>query len=186
VPTDNPFGNEVFIYGLRNPWRWSFDSVTGDMWIGDVGQGVTEELDVLKPSEQKGANLGWSVYEANNCCATQGDHCTQQTPYQPCVSTGMIFPKITQPASGGWHAIIGGQVYRGACFPDLVGTYLYTDNSRGHLLKAQLQTDGTVTSSEVTGTFPNAPASLHADSRGELYLTTSSTPGKVYRIEVTP
>ncbi len=185
IPTDNPFGNEVWMYGLRNPWRWSFDT-NGDLWIGDVGQGVTEEVDVLTPAEQKGANLGWSIYEGTNCCMTQGDKCTQNGNQAACNPANIVMPKDSRTHGNGWLAIIGGQVYRGACYPDMVGWYFYTDNSRGRLSKARLKSDGSLEVVEVPGTFPGSPASLHADSRGELYLTTSTVPGKIYHLEISP
>ena len=185
VPTDNPFGNEVFMVGLRNPWRWSFDAETGDMWIGDVGQGVTEELDVLKAGEQKGKNLGWSVFEGTTCCMSQGDKCTQTGTQAACNVTDMVIPKDQRTHSQGWLAIIGGQVYRGSCYPDMVGWYLYSDNNKGGLAKARLVGD-TFEKMDLTGTFPNSPASIHADSRGELYITTSSSPGKVLHVEAGP
>lgn len=185
VPADNPFGNEVWMYGLRNPWRWSFDT-NGDIWIGDVGQGVTEEIDVLTPQEQKGANLGWSVYEGTACCKTQGDKCTQSGTQADCNATGIVMPKDSRTHSAGWLAIIGGQVYRGSCYPGMEGWYFYSDNSRGRLVRAKLQTDGTLMTEELVGTFPGSPASIHADSRGELYLTTSTTPGRIYHLEANP
>jgi glucose/arabinose dehydrogenase len=172
------------MYGLRNPWRWSFDRMTGDMWIADVGQGVTEELDVLVAGQQKGVNLGWSAYEGNACCMTQADKCTQSGTQQPCDMTGKFFPQVTHSHASGWNAIIGGQVYRGACFPDLKGYYFYTDNGHSGMSKAQLQSNGTVTDVALTGTFPTSPSSLHADSRGELYET--DTGGGVWAIEAGP
>ena len=178
IPATNPFATgggapEVFIYGVRNPWRWSFDRGTGDMWIGDVGQGQIEEVDVLTPAQQPGANLGWSAYEGSVCCANQTDKCAQGNPQPSCDATGMTLPQIQKTHGGdGWLAIIGGQVYRGRCFPDIVGTYFYTDDVHGGLSIAKFDaTNGTVTTSDLTGTFPSNPASLHADARGELYET---------------
>jgi glucose/arabinose dehydrogenase len=185
VPADNPFGNEVWMYGLRNPWRFSFDT-NGDIWIGDVGQGVTEELDVLTPSEQKGANLGWSVYEGTACCMTQGDRCRQTGQQAACNPAGIVMPKDSRTQAAGWRAIVGGQVYRGVCYPDMVGWHFYTDNSRGGLARAKLESNGTLTTEDVSGNFPASPASIHADSRGELYLTTSQTPGRIYHLEAGP
>ncbi|MBL0213270.1 MAG: PQQ-dependent sugar dehydrogenase [Myxococcales bacterium] len=185
VPADNPFHTEVWMYGLRNPWRWSFDT-NGDIWIGDVGQGVTEEVDVLTPSEQKGANLGWSIYEGTNCCMTQGDKCTQSGTQAACSPANIVMPKDSRTHGNGWLAIIGGQVYRGVCFPDMVGWYFYTDNSRGRLVKARLKPDGSLETVDVPGSFPNNPASLHADSRGELYITTATNPGRIYHLEASP
>jgi len=189
IPADNPFAAgggapEVFMLGLRNPWRWSFDRATGDMWIGDVGQGATEELDVLKAGEQRGKNLGWSVYEGLACCRTQGDRCAQTGAQQACSTAGMTFGLDHRTHSAGWQSIIGGQVYRGSCYPDLVGWYFYTDYARGGLTMARLKTDNTLDIVELPGSFPGGPASIHADSRGELYET--DTGGNVYHVEASP
>ena len=191
IPADNPFvagGGlpEIWMYGLRNPWRWSFDRANGDMWIGDVGQGVTEEIDVLKAGQQAGKNLGWSVYEGASCCKTQGDKCTQSGTQADCALPDMVMPLDMRTHTNGWLAIIGGQVYRGSCYPDMIGWYFYSDNQHGHLAKARLNAGGTLDVVDLPGTFPNQPASLHADARGELYLTTSSTPGRIYHIEAGP
>jgi len=182
IPADNPFASgggapEVFMLGLRNPWRWSFDRMTGDLWIGDVGQGTDEELDVLKPSEQRGANLGWSMYEGTRCFGNY-----------TCDPTGKFMPQATRAASTNWHAIIGGQVYRGSCFPDLQGTYFFTDNSAAQLQTAKLEANGSVTTTNLTPppqtSWPTSPASIHADARGELFIT--NTGGYVYQIEAGP
>ncbi len=189
IPSDNPFAGgggapEVFIYGVRNPWRFSFDRETGDLWIGDVGQGVTEELTVLKPAQQKGANLGWSIYEGNNCCMTQGDKCTQSGTQAACDTTGLIFPQDSRTHGDGWVSIITGQTYRGTCYPDIVGWHFYTDYGKGGLVKARLASDGTLEIVDLPGSFPGSPASVHADARGELYETTTS--GDVYHLEAGP
>ena len=189
IPSTNPFAAgggapEVWIYGVRNPWRWSFDRANGDMWIGDVGQGVTEEIDVLRAGQQAGANLGWSAFEGTACCATQADRCTQTAPFQACDMTGITFPQDQRSHASGWFAIIGGQVYRGSCYPDLVGWYFYTDNQHKTIAKAQLQANGTLTIIDLTGTFPAGPSSIHADARGELYETDVS--GNVWALEAAP
>jgi glucose/arabinose dehydrogenase len=184
IPADNPFATsggapEVFILGLRNPWRWSFDRATGDMWIGDVGQGADEEMTVLKAPITPGTNLGWSKFEADRCYGnytpcTNGDH----------AGNNMVGPQVIRPQGQGWRAIIGGQVYRGTCFPDLVGTYFFTDNALRPLQTGKLEANGTVTTANLPGTWPAGPASIHADARGELYLTT--TQGFVWQIEAGP
>ncbi|HEY4241783.1 MAG TPA: PQQ-dependent sugar dehydrogenase [Kofleriaceae bacterium] len=190
IPSDNPFADgtagapEVFMLGVRNPWRWSFDAMTGDMWIGDVGQNITEEVDVLRPAQQKGANLGWSMYEASACCETQSDKCAQSAPQQDCVMDGKFFPQNERPHSTGWNAIIGGQVYRGTCYPDIAGTYFYTDNGHGGMSTAIFNTDNSLTVTDLGGTWPASPAALHADGLGELWEVT--TAGKVYHLEVMP
>lgn len=189
IPPDNPYANgggrpEVFIRGLRNPWRWSFDRATGDLWIGDVGQNRTEEMNVLRPAEQNGANLGWSIFEGLGCCATQDDHCLQNNP-MPCDPTGMIFPKDardrTTERGTGWSSIIAGQVYRGTCYPDLVGYHLYTDVTAQVLVKARLLDDGTLEISDTRDAAFDATTSIHADSIGELFVT--SAYGNVYHLE---
>jgi glucose/arabinose dehydrogenase len=215
IPSDNPFAagggaGEVFIMGVRNPWRWSFDRATGDMWIGDVGQNVTEELDVLPAGQQNGKNLGWSVFEANSCCASQSDKCSQGGTQQQCDNAGKVFPQDTRDHGTGWNAIIGGQVYRGACFPDLQGFYYYTDNGHHGLSRAKLQPDnslkvddlgkcsmtmatciaptdctgGAQDLCQLTSLWPTSPASLHANSLGEMFETTTS--GDVYAFEAGP
>jgi glucose/arabinose dehydrogenase len=190
IPSGNPFADgvagapEVFMLGLRNPWRWSFDRATGDIWIGDVGQGQTEELDVARTGDQAGKNFGWSVYEGMACCATQADLCTQAAPLQPCNPAGKTFPLDSRLRASGWASIIGGQVYRGACYPDLAGWYFYTDYVKGGLVKARLKPDGTLEIVELPGTFPAGPTSLHADSRGELYET--DVTGHIYHLEAGP
>jgi len=183
IPAGNPFAAgggepEIFIIGLRNPWRWSFDRETGDMYIGDVGQGVIEEVTVLPAGQQAGKNLGWSKYEGTRCYGN----------YQPCVdgennSNGFTGPQYTRPHSDNWLAIIGGQVYRGNCFPDIKGTYFTTDNTAHELVKATYS-GGNFNAQSLGTTWPNGPASLHADARGELYLTTTN--GRIYQIEAGP
>jgi glucose/arabinose dehydrogenase len=182
IPADNPYADgtlgepEIFMRGLRNPWRWSFDRATGDMYIGDVGQDKYEELTVLMPSEQNGANLGWSMYEATH---------DYRTPVDP---SGVKMPQFerTQPGIGpsdGWESVIGGQVYRGTCFPDIVGDHFFTDYSKHQLMRGRFVA-GTYTASALPGTWPTGPSSIHADARGELYMTTVS--GDVYQIEAGP
>jgi glucose/arabinose dehydrogenase len=190
IPSDNPYADgvagapEIYMRGLRNPWRWSFDRATGDLWIGDVGQGQSEEIDVALAGAQAGKNFGWSVYEGNVCCALQADLCTQDAPQQPCDPTGKTFPLDIRPRASGWASIIGGQVYRGACYPDLVGWYFYTDFVKGGLAKARLRFDGTLEVVDLPGAFPAQPTSLHADARGELYETDAT--GHIYHLEVAP
>ncbi len=186
IPTDNPFAAgggapEIFQIGFRNPWRWSFDRATGDMWIGDVGQDAIEEVSFVKAAELNGRNFGWRMYEGSSCA------------HGPCDPAGKTFPvderNHTSLGAGGdqFDSIIGGQVYRGSCYPDVVGTYFYSDNGRGGLYTAKLNPDGaTVTKATLTGNFPgqDQPASIHAAANGELYMTTTS--GSVLHIEAGP
>jgi glucose/arabinose dehydrogenase len=172
VPADNPFGNEVFILGLRNAWRWTFDRMTGDMWIGDVGQNTWEELDVLRAGDQRGKNLGWSMFEANACFKP------------PCDETARSFPQDVRNHDTGWVSIIGGQMYRGSCYPDIANWYYYTDWGLGRMSRARLNADNSLEIEDLPGDFPSVPSSIHEASRGELYET--DTKGNIWRIEGRP
>lgn len=178
IPAGNPFASgtggarEVFILGLRNPWRWSFDRVTGDLWIGEVGQSLYEELHVLRAGQQAGANLGWAMYEGPSC----------YTP--PCDPAGMTFPQDSRDHRiSSWWSIIAGEVYRGACYPDLVGWFFYTDCGNGAMVKARLRPDDVLDVVDLTTASTGCPTTLHADSRGELYE--GDLYGSVFRLEVT-
>jgi len=177
IPPDNPYAGgggrpEIFMSGLRNPWRWTFDRQTGDMWIADVGQNAIEEVDALRPAQQKGANLGWSMYE--------GDACFNP----PCNPDTLVFPQHTRLHSDGWESITGGQVYRGTCYPDLVGWYFFADYSKSAYARAQLRADDSLEVVDLDGELPANPASIHEDARGELYVTT--TAGTIFHIEAGP
>ncbi len=177
IPADNPYAGgggrpEIFISGVRNPWRWTFDRETGDMWIADVGQGAVEELTVLRPAQQKGADLGWSMYEGSACYRP------------PCTPGAQVFPQDERLHSDGWESITGGQVYRGTCYPDLAGWYFYGDYGKGAYARARLRADDTLEVVDLQGSFPGRPASIHEDSRGELYVTT--TAGTIFHIEAAP
>lgn len=187
VPADNPFltsgAPEVMALGLRNPWRWSFDSSTGDMWIGDVGQSSIEEINFVAAGELAGKNFGWPMWEASACTIAA------------CTTEGMTFPQgeRSHVDPDRYTAIIGGQTYRGSCYPDLVGTYFYADYE-GRQFATAAESHGVLTMTDLTPpageAFPNEISSIHADARGELYVTTVAPPdgitGSVYRIEVVP
>ncbi len=149
----------VIVSGLRNPWRWSFDRPTGDLWIGDVGENTEEEIDVLPAGAQLGADLGWPRYEGTQCT----------TP--PCDPTGLVAPTFTQTHANGWRAAIGGEVYRGHCFPDLVGRYVFGDLGTRQLLSGTRDpsTGALVTDLPAVLSFP--PTSIAHGGTGELYLT---------------
>ncbi len=180
IPPSNPYADgvagapEVFMLGLRNPWRWTFDRGTGDMWIADVGQSLFEELDVVRAADQLGANLGWNAYEGDSCYSP------------PCDPRGKVFPQVVRDHPD-WFAIIGGQVYRGSCYPDLTGTYFFSDLGYGYLQTARLNDDGSVVVVDLhdaQNDFVFEPTSLHADGMGELYE--SDLAGDIYRIEALP
>ncbi|HEY5934840.1 MAG TPA: PQQ-dependent sugar dehydrogenase [Kofleriaceae bacterium] len=170
IPPDNPFSTgrrEIYMLGLRNPWRWSFDRGTGDMWIADVGEAAYEEIDIQPAGQQAGTNFGWPFFEANECFRGS------------CETLGLTFPDVVHP-HGDYISISGGQVYRGRCFPDMVGTYFYSDLLKGTLQTARRNSDGVLELGEIPDTLRDTPAGIHADSRGELYETT--TQGEIFRV----
>jgi len=196
IPSTNPFAAgggapEIFAYGLRNPWRWSFDKATGDVWIGDVGQDGIEELNAVKAGELSGKNFGWSIYEGNTCCSAAVNTCQQGGGSPACPSPAppstMFAPQNTRNHPT-WISVIAGETYRGTCYPDLVGWHFYTDhNSNGAgLHKARLTASGFETM-PVTITLPPGITSIHADARGEIYLTRlTNNVGALYKLEVIP
>ena len=178
IPATNPFVgraglDQIWAYGLRNPWRWSFDRATGDLWIGDVGQDTWEEVDRALASHGRnagrGLNFGWKVMEAGHCYA----------PSSGCSRTGKTLPLIEYRHTGGRCSITGGFVYRGSKYPDLVGAYLFGDYcsgeiwyvdqgaARGTAPRLALDTDALITS-------------FGQDQAGQLYLTDGN--GSVYRV----
>jgi hypothetical protein len=174
IPTGNPFKSgggapEIWALGLRNPWRFAFDRSAGLLYIGDVGQGAWEEVDV-QPASQGGLNYGWRIME--------GAHCYNPN---PCASTGLVLPAVEYDHSNGQCAIIGGFVYRGTRSPTLAGQYFYADLCAGWL-RSFSYGGGAVTgqTSWNLDVSPGTPLSLGEDPRGELYLLTGG--GDVYRI----
>jgi len=198
IPATNPYAAgggepEIFAIGLRNPWRWSFDKATGDVWIGDVGQDGIEELNAVKAGELAGKNFGWSVYEGNTCCSSAVLQCRQGATSPACSPTmpaTMFAPQNTR-THPTWISVIAGETYRGTCYPDLVGWHFYTDhNSQGAgLHKARLTTAGFETM-PVTISLPSGITSIHADARGEIYVTRISgaggNTGTLYKLEAGP
>jgi len=164
IPADNPFGSEVWAYGLRNPWRISFDRMTGDLWIGDVGQNEWEEIDYLPVSWGSGANFGWSVME--------GNHAYDSEP-----QSGMLLPAMEYSHAEGGCSVTGGYVYRGT-IPEWNGVYLYGDYCSGKvwaltLVNGQWQ-------SQVMFETGVTITSFGLDEAGEIYLASDS--GSIYRL----
>lgn len=132
IPSSNPFANEsgvkpeTWAYGLRNPWRISFDKKTGDLYIADVGQGDFEEINVQKSSSKGGENYGWRCYEGRHEYETSG--CGKQSEY--------IQPAFEYNHEDGRCSITGGYVYRGTKYPALDGKYFYGDYCNGQLFYA--------------------------------------------------
>jgi glucose/arabinose dehydrogenase len=172
IPADNPFVRrsgarpEIWDYGLRNPWRFSFDPGTGDLWIGDVGQGAWEEID-HEPARRGGRNYGWNRRE--------GSH-----PYQGDAPPGAVAPVTEYSHQSGGCTVIGGSVYRGRAIPDLAGAYLYGDYCAGWIRAVPVNRDGGVGDYRDLGVNVRSLTSFGVDQRGELYALSQA--GEVYRI----
>ncbi len=177
VPPNNPFvGNadyfpEIWSLGWRNPWRFSFDALNGDMLIADVGQNQWEELN-YEPANTPGRNYGWRCYEGNSPFNTNG--CQPASAYTA--------PFFQYGHSGGnGCSVTGGFVYRGSQFPDLYGCYLFADYCSGRWWYSRRNANGTFTTS-VLATFSGYEySSFGEDSKGELYVALLSS-GRIQRI----
>jgi glucose/arabinose dehydrogenase len=165
IPANNPFGSAVWSYGLRNPWRFSFDRATGDLLIGDVGQNQYEEIDYVTRAAGlgRGADYGWDCRE--------GFHDTGN-----CSSAGSVDPLIEQTHGGGWEAIIGGYVVRDPGLPTLAGRYLYGDLAQPRLHLLNLSSRGDTT----TGLAVSGLTALGQDACGHLY--TAELGGRVAQV----
>jgi glucose/arabinose dehydrogenase len=170
VPQDNPFVDgsgrpEVYSYGLRNPWRFSFDPANGDLVIGDVGQNAIEEIDYVHSG--RGTNFGWRVFE--------GDDRYRAGESAP----GAVGPVMTFTHNAGNCSITGGVVVRDREVPDAYGRYLLGDYCKGQILSAKLRTPK-VTSLVNTGLKVHGLSSFGEDARGRVYVI--SLNGPVYRL----
>ena len=176
IPATNPFAKqagakgEIWDYGLRNPWRISFDRKTGELYIADVGQGDREEVDVEAANSKGGLNYGWRCYEANSDFNLTG--CKVKSNY--------VFPVLDYDHTGGRCSITGGYVYRGSKYPGLAGKYFYGDYCGGQLYSMQKQ-GGKWQSTEALKT-PYAISTFGEDAAGELYMA-DYTAGAVYQIQ---
>ena len=170
APPDNPFAGgeeaargEIWAYGLRNPWRFSFDRVTGDLWAADVGQNLYEEVNVVRP----GLNYGWNVMEGSHCYRREG-----------CDTRGLELPVVEYGRDGGC-SVTGGYVYRGRRLPSLYGAYLYGDFCSGKIWA--LRHDGAaVTEQMLIADTGLSISSFGEDASGEVYVLTFE--GAVYRL----
>lgn len=174
IPADNPFVGvpnvraEIWSYGLRNPWRYSFDRLTGELFLGDVGQDSWEEVDTTTIARARGANFGWPILE--------GTHC--YPPGAACTTTGFTLPALEYPRADGC-SITGGYRYRGSRYPALYGFYIFGDYCAGTVWGAARRDDGSW--SRVTlGPTGALLVSFGEDDDGELYLVDRK--GTVYSI----
>ena len=175
IPPDNPFANggglpEIWAYGLRNPWRFSFDAATGDLYIADVGQGEWEEVDYLPGGIAGGENFGWNYFEGNH-------------PYQGTPPEGVqLINPITEYRHEGRCSVTGGYVYRGAMLPQWQGVYIYGDYCSGEVFGLLQNPDG-AWESRVLYQLPISITSFGLDENGEIYVVDRG--GGVYQLQAT-
>lgn len=165
IPAGNPFGNEIWDYGFRNPWRISFDRITNDLYIGDVGQNTWEEIDFIPAGTPGGLNFGWNKFE--------GNHPYSGNPSQ----AGVTFPVAEYSHQEGGCSVTGGYVYRGS-MPEWNGIYLYADYCSGYiwgLLKAD-----NVWQTQLLFDEDANITSFGQDDAGEIYFLSDS--GEVYKL----
>ena len=173
IPPDNPFASgggapEVWVYGLRNPWRFSFDRQTGDLFIGDVGQGSWEEIDFLPAGSPGGANYGWSFREGSHTySAGTADE-----------DLGLTDPVAEYGRDQG-YSVIGGVVYRGEQLPELKGIYLYGDYGSGNIWGLYPDYDGSWQNRLLFQTGSSI-TSFGEDESGELYYVAQG--GGLYQL----
>jgi glucose/arabinose dehydrogenase len=172
IPSDNPFAKntsgyreEIYAYGLRNPWRLSFDPVTKQLWTGDVGQNAFEEIDII----EKGGNYGWNIMEGNHC----------YNPSSGCKRVGLKTP-VWEYGRGEGVSVTGGFVYRGAALPSLIGKYIYADFGSGKIWALDASNRNSPVNSELMKADFNI-SSFGVDEKNELYLC--GFDGKIYKLE---
>jgi hypothetical protein len=181
IPAENPYVSttgpaEAWAYGLRNPWRFSFDRLTGDLFIGDVGQGAREEIDYQPLTSRGGQNYGWKIMEGTICGAGGNSGCTG--PVAVCGDPSYTLPILEYTHDDGNCSVTGGYVYRGRAIPDLAGSYLYGDFCSGRIWAASQQS-GTWSPVLLPINLPQL-TTFGEDASGELYAGTSS--GALYLI----
>lgn len=176
IPADNPFATTnqgqtraVWAYGVRNPWRFSFDRATGDLYIADVGQNLYEEINYWKAGSPSGVNYGWDTMEGFHCFA-DGAGCNQQ---------GLQLPILEYNHRLG-NSVTGGNVYRGSLYPALQGLYFYADFGTGRVWAARAGANGVWENDEVMNAEA-AVSSFGEDEAGELYFADYGG-GNIYRV----
>jgi glucose/arabinose dehydrogenase len=173
IPASNPFvgragaRGEIYSYGLRNPWRFSFDRRTGDLSIGDVGQDAVEEVDFVRRGRGKAANFGWRPFEGNRRIFDEP-------------APGAIRPVITHSHDDGWCSITGGVVVRDPALPALAGRYVYGDLCEGRIRAARLRSGRHTTGRVLPLPAVQGLSSFGEDAQGRVYAT--SIEGPVYRL----
>ncbi|MFZ1694915.1 MAG: PQQ-dependent sugar dehydrogenase [Flavobacteriales bacterium] len=179
VPADNPYVGqspilpEIWASGLRNPWRWGFDRLTGDLYIGDVGQNAAEELDFWPAGDNSGANFGWRCYEGTSAYNTSG--CQPASAYVAPIAHHV---QSTQ----SWCSIIGGRTYRGPTYWRIEGKHIYTDYCGGHFYAIARDEFGAWVRQQVLASGITGWSVIGENSAGELFGGNVSN-GRLYRIK---
>ena len=182
VPSSNPFYNdatgikkEIWAYGLRNPWRSSVDRLTGDLWIGDVGQNAHEEIDYQPANEPGGRNYGWNIMEGTSC----------YIPSAGCNTSGLTLPIYDYTHDNGNQAVMGGYVFRSAQSKSLFGTYIFADWAAKWVDGIQ-QSGGALSGSvqHLIAALPSFPISFGEDRFGDQYIVFQGN-GPVYKLQDT-
>jgi glucose/arabinose dehydrogenase len=178
IPDDNPFAvsadnykPEIYAYGLRNPWRFSFDPVTGELWAGDVGQNTWEEIDIV----EKGKNYGWDCREGSHDynAAEQSAACD--------TVAGLVDPIWEYGRTNGDRSITGGHVYRGSKLTSLVGVYIYADYVSGRIWGLHTGGSDHVDNIELADAEFRI-SSFGVDGQGELFLCQYSGTGRIFEL----
>jgi uncharacterized repeat protein (TIGR01451 family) len=188
IPPTNPFTRtsgakpEIWAYGLRNPWRFSFDRANGDLYIGDVGQHCYEEIDYQPGASRGGENYGWNSME--------GSHGFDPANFDACDQPILTPPTLTLPVLEYSHdgllaAVVGGYVYRGARYPQAAGLYFYADHELGVIWSLEQSSPGSWVSTQRLDISPQDISSFGEGPDGELYLATYGT-GEVYHVVMGP
>ncbi len=184
IPPDNPFVGrsgalpEIWAFGLRNPWRFSIDRANGDLYIGDVGQGALEEIDVGLASRRGGENYGWNTMEGTRCFS----------PSTGCNTSNLTLP-VTEYGRADGFSVTGGVVYRGCRMPGYAGHYFYADYGTGIIRSFRLEGGRAVDARDWTTALSGSsrqirnPSSFGVDADGEIYIVDYD--GEVYRIDPT-
>jgi glucose/arabinose dehydrogenase len=174
IPGDNPFlgesgyRGEIWALGLRNPWRFSFDRLSGDLYIGDVGQGTWEEVDFQPAASTGGENYGWNIMEGEDCYNSS-----------TCNNSGLVLPVFSYGTHVEGCSVTGGYIYRGSNFSGLQGIYILGDYCSGRIWG--LQKTGNVWTNQMLLDSSYSISSFGEDEAGEIYLADRDS-GNIYHI----